>query len=65
VVLGVPLFFVAGAATPGVQGGVALHWDASRHFGLFADVTAAFFPGVDADLRPFWIVPAAGIQGRL
>jgi hypothetical protein len=63
--LDVPLFFVDGKAMPGLQPGAGVEWDPSRHFGLFAAVTAPIFPGADADLQRFWLVPSLGIQGRL
>jgi hypothetical protein len=69
--MGIPAFLVAPAVESsrgfsfGVQGGGGMQWDFSRAFGAFAELTVAYFPGVDAALRAFWVLPTFGLQGRL
>jgi tetratricopeptide (TPR) repeat protein len=63
--LGVPLFSAHGSLTPGIQPGLGLQWDADRHFGLLAEVTASYFPNASNGLGRLWLVPVLGVQGRL
>jgi hypothetical protein len=55
---------VSGKLVTGVQPGVGVQWDPTRHLGVFAELTASLFPGADSDLRRFWLLPVAGVQAR-
>ena len=63
--LAMPLFIVGGKAVAGVQGGATLQWDATRHFGLFANLSLSYFPSAASDLGSLWVVPGVGVQVRL
>jgi hypothetical protein len=65
VFLAMPLFVVAGKAVAGIQGGASLQWDATRHFGLFANLSLSYFPSAASDLGSLWVVPGVGVQVRL
>lgn len=62
--VGVPIFFSSGAQ-PGVRGAAGVQWDLNRHFGVFAQVGGAYFPGARAGYAKAVFLPALGVQGRI
>jgi hypothetical protein len=65
ITVGVPVFFGDGGVWPAVRPGAGIQWDPIRHFGLFAQVAAAFFPKAPAGEEHVVFLPTVGAQGRI
>jgi hypothetical protein len=62
--LAAPIFFVDGARV-GLQAAGGVSWDASRHFGVFVDLGAVYFPAPPEGYQKAVFLPSAGVQARL
>jgi tetratricopeptide (TPR) repeat protein len=60
--VGLPLFRADGKLYPGAQLGAGLRWQAHRYLAASVTLSAAYFPGADADLRRLWVIPSAGLS---
>jgi hypothetical protein len=49
----------------GVHAAGGLVWDPSRHFGVFGQAGAEYFPNVPREYKNLFFVPTLGVQGRL
>jgi PEGA domain len=62
--LGIPVVWLDGGARMGAQLGIGALVPLGRHLELALDLTAAGFPGLDAALGRFWILPSAAVLAR-
>jgi serine/threonine-protein kinase len=64
VTVGTHMFFI-GDAHVGFHGSGGLQWDPFRHLGIFIEAGIEYFPIISDDYEKFYLLPSAGIQGRL